>query len=169
MKKLLLPLLFAAAVFSVTSCKKETTDNSFVTFKKEGSSITWASYAKGEIGPDGFDSSMINLGITGQSPDGKERFDLTIQKPGTQFSTGTYDTDSAYVIIDYINDFNTLTPKIYRIGSNSTFTDHSRFQINITSITPTRIEGNFSGNFLVDDNGQQVAVTAGEFSVQRIH
>jgi hypothetical protein len=169
MKKLIYPLLAALILVSFSSCSKEGTDeNYYLTFKKDGTEVSWTGFAKGEIGPDGFDSSLVDLGVTGQSPDGAERFDITLQKSGTNFSTGMYHTDSMYIVMGYITSFNTVTPKIYRLGFNETYTEFSSYHVNITSITSTSIQGTFSGNFLSTDNGQMVNITEGSFRVKRV-
>jgi hypothetical protein len=110
----------------------------------------------------------VNLVISAQSTDGKQRFDITVQKVGTTFAIGEYDSDNLDMDITLTKNFGTPSAEYYRFGYNATFTNYSHFKIKLTSITADRIQGSFVGNFLVNQlTGTVLEVTEGEFSVKR--
>jgi hypothetical protein len=171
-KSILTGLILVLASLVLVSCKKDDTpDNNtsyYVKVKKDGTWLTWTGFAKGEMGPDGFDASLVDLGVTGVSDDGSERLDLTLQKTGTSFDPGTYDSDIDAVVTTSIHYMTGLTtaPESFRIMDDGT--NHSRYITNITSITPTAIEGTFTGNFLMAFDGTLLNITEGEFRVERV-
>ena len=173
MKKLIYVLFIFGLMAGATSCKKDsepgTDTNYYVKIKKDGTWYTWTKYALGEMGPDGFDPNNVDLGVDGMSDDMKDRFNITMQKQGTSFSTGTYDSDNIYTLVDFITNANTMNPSFYRMHEN--FPDeHSRYVTTITAITETTIEGSFTGNYLVNDmsSGERVNITEGSFRVKRL-
>lgn len=172
-------LLFLSLIFSAFSCKKnsassDTNGDSYVKFKLNG---TWVTHVGlGELGPDLGDATKTDLGVTGNSADGKQIFDITIQLDGTNFPTGTYSSDaypSYYMVVSLMLNPTPSTLKHYDI-SDVSGKPSSKYTVNISSITPTEIRGTFTGNYLYssfnsdDADGGIVQITEGEFKVKRI-
>lgn len=168
-KKTLCSFLFLAISLFTFSCKKKDSPAPFyVKVKKNGTSLTWTKQVNGAIGPDGFDPTLVDLLVTGVSDNSSERIDIILQKSGTSFSPGIYDTSIATPVstsISYVTGYLTASPKVYDTDSGG----GSKYLVNITSITPTTIEGTFTGNKLVNsfDGIITLDVTEGEFKVQR--
>ena len=100
------------------------------------------------------------------SDDGKDRIDIDMQQPGSTFTTGTYDSDNIATWFDYKKDINTFDPVFYSLGANGT--EISRYHITISSITTKVLEGSFTGNFIVNDDGDRMNITEGQFRVERV-
>lgn len=174
---ILVKLLFLFLVFISFSCKKDsnsTSSDSYVKFKMNGEWITYKGL--GELGPDLGDNTKIDLGVTGNSDDSKTVFDISIQLDGNNFPTGTYFSDKYpdyYIIVDLLKNPDPSTAKYYDI-TDALNQDPSKYIVNITSITPTQIQGTFTGNYLystsynTDPDGGIVYITEGEFKVKRI-
>ncbi len=170
-------LLLLSLVLLAFSCKKDSTSSdgdSYVKFKMNG---TWITHkGLGELGPDLGDNTKIDFGVTGNSTDGKDIFDISIQLDGNNFPTGNYSSDNypqQYVLVSFMTNPNPSTMKHYDIN-DAMGREPSKYVINITSITPTELKGTFTGNYLYDDfsstdaNGGVIQITEGEFKVKRI-
>ena len=160
-------LFLVISLFSISCKRNDPATPFYVKIKKNGTWQTWTKSVRGGIGPDGFDPTLVDLLITGQSNDNSERIDIILQKSGTSFTTGTYDTSISSPVttsISYITGFLTANANSYDSDNGL-----SRYLVNITSITPTTIEGTFTGNILVDDFDEILTldVTEGEFKVER--
>lgn len=168
-KKIILSLFFFAICAFTFSCKKKDTVAPFyVKIKKNGTWLTWTKYTQGAIGADGFDPSLVDLLVSGQSDDGSERIDITLQKSGTSFSTGTYDTGITSPVTTSILYTTRLATNLNAYDTDTrNGVDVPRYLVNITSITPTTIEGTFTGNLLVSSDDTTLELTEGEFKVQR--
>lgn len=160
--------LLIALTLLFSACKKISGNDPeyFLKFKLNGNWVTHTA-AVGELGPDLADDSYTDLGITGNSDNGNEVFDIGIQVAGSNFSTGTYNTDDHTVFISYV--INSPALKFYTLGSVDGQPD-SRYTVTITSITDDTIKGTFTGNYLEDGSvgDATVEVTEGEFVVPRI-
>lgn len=160
--------LLIALTLLFSACKKNSGNDPeyFLKFKLNGNWVTHKA-AVGELGPDLADDSYTNLGITGNSDNGNEVFDITIQVAGSNFATGTYNTDDHAVFVAYA--INSPALKFYTLGSVNGQAD-SRYTVTITSITDDTIKGTFTGNYLEDGlvEDDTVEVTEGEFVVPRI-
>lgn len=130
----------------------------------------------GELGPDLGDASLTDLGVNGYSEDGKNTFSISVQVSGPNFNPGTYSSDKYpeyYMIVDYSENPDINTIRWYEIEDASN-QPPSKYTVNITSITPTQIKGNFTGNYLYDNSlstdpdGGIVYITEGEFQVKRV-
>ncbi len=165
LKNLFIFFLFTSFVAANFSCKKESAGtDSYIKFKKNGTWVTLE--ALGALGPNLGDATKMDLEISSQATTATGDLILSIQKQTSVFNIGTYDSDASThtISIDY---FDYTTSSSFSIEDNST--THSRYYITITSITPTRIEGTFTGNFLynfIDD--ETVNITEGEFKVNRV-
>ena len=169
--KLLHLLLFASIVFTAFSCKKDDAKSDyFFKITKDGVETSYPIVA-GELGPDLADPSFTDLGIRGQSENGNDILDLTIQVTGKTFSTGTYSSDNPdyQVIFSYlVKSGNSLSN--YDI-SDATGRAPSKYIVTITSITSDEITGNFTGNYLYDDFSTSAGIfeiPKGSFHVKRI-
>lgn len=178
MKLSIIPkLFFLFVVFAITSCKKEANkDNidSYLKFKMNGQWITYQ--AVGELGPDLMTPSKTDLGVTGWSDDKTTTFDLSIQIDGSDFKTGSYSTDDSryYMVINYLY-FPADVSKVRNYENEDAYgKEPCKYTIKITSITPDRIKGTFTGNYLYDyfhdddPDGGILNITEGEFHVKRI-
>ena len=168
MKKLL--FICFATVLLFSSCKKNN-DNSdyYVKLKIDGNWITWTTVV-GELGPDLADPSKTDLGVTANDDAQKDVFDISIQIDGSNFTTGAYATDNPnyWVFIAYAKDLGTVNAQGFLVNDKMGLPP-SKFTVNILSITDDAIRGNFIGNYLYDDNADEVMnLTEGEFFVQRI-
>ncbi|MBS1509629.1 MAG: hypothetical protein JST86_02215 [Bacteroidetes bacterium] len=110
-----------------------------------------------------------NIGVQGIISDvpGVQQLNVTVQNPGA-VNTGAYTNVTFSTILDrgcIVGYYPTGFPNIY-FGS-SALTSNT-FTVNITLLTSTRIEGNFSGT-LYDQNGSSLTVMkvidSGSFSV----
>ena len=168
MKKIILGLLLAGSMLALFSCKKDSNPY-YVKIKKDGN---WTNYPQvaGELGPDLLDPSLTDLGIRGQTTDGKEVFDIAVQVPSTTFNTGTYRSDQypqCQVIFDIIQQDGTSL-RDFRI-EDATGLPPSLYSVTITEITDQTLRGTFTGNYLVDALSDQVMnLTEGEFYVKRL-
>lgn len=168
MKKLL--FICIATVLLVSSCKKNN-DNSdyYVKMKIDGNWVTWTTVV-GELGPDLGDPSKTDLGVTANDDAQKNVFDITIQIDGSNFTTGAYTTDNPnyLMFIIYAKEPGTVNSQAFLVN-DKTGLPPSKFTVNILSITDNAIRGNFTGNYLYDDNADEVMnLTEGEFFVRRI-
>ena len=175
-KKLFNALLLIVLSVTVISCKKDSPSNtngdSYVKIKKNG---TWVTYqGLGDLGPDLIDNTKIDFGVTGVSQDQKERFDFSIQLDGSNFPTGTYNSNNSAYWIDMsyaIYDASGMEQRYYDITEIDA-QQASRYTVNITSITSTELKGTFTGNYLIDDfntpDPESIPITEGEFKVKRV-
>ena len=137
----------------------------------------WVTFkGMGELGPDLGDNTKTDLGVTGNSTDGKQMFDIAIQLDGTSFPQGQYDSEvytPYYVTVDFMLMPTSTDIKHYQI-EDALNREPSKYIVNITSITSTEIKGTFTGNYLYssfdsdDPDGGIVQITEGEFKVKRI-
>jgi len=162
--------IFAICAFTFSCKKKDSVSPFYIKIKKNGTWSTWTKHVKGYLGPDGFDPTFVDLGVTGENNDGSERIDITLQQSGTSFSTGTYDTSVTSPVTTSILYTTRLTATTNAYDTDtSNGVDVPRYLVNITSITPTTIEGTFTGNLLVSVFDDTILeVTEGEFKVERI-
>ena len=159
---LLLPILF------LISCGKDN-DDYFVKLKINGNWVTWKTVA-GELGPDLANSSKTDLGVTANDDAMTQVFDISIQVDGSNFNTGTYDSDNLnyWVVVNYLSGANTANLKFYDISDAPTGPG-SKYLVNVTSITDTELRGTFTGNYLYNhSDDESIQITEGEFKVKRI-
>jgi hypothetical protein len=157
-------------IVSFFSCKKDSSSDYYVKFKLNGNWVTWKKVVAGELGPDLADPSKTDLGVTGNDDEMKNVFDISIQINGSNFTTGTYDSDNSnyWVVMSYLKDANTANMKYFDIDDAPSMAP-SRYVVNVTSITPTELKGTFAGNYLYDYNsGETMNITEGEFFVKRL-
>ena len=144
--------------------------NDYFKITKDGVEKSYPAVA-GELGPDLGNPAYTNLGIRGQTEDGSDILDLTIQVTGQTFSTGSYSSDNLTYRVDFsyiVRSGNDLS--YYNIEDGITGVP-SKYIINITSITDKVIAGNFTGNYLYDatSNGTGILqIPKGSFRVKRI-
>jgi hypothetical protein len=164
-----LKLLLLLMVISFFSCKKKSDNDYFVKLKINGTWVTWKTVA-GELGPDLADPSKTDLGVTGNDDAMKDVFDLSIQIDGSNFTTGSYDSDNGnyWVIVSYAKNAGAANSQYFDISSVSGQPD-SKYIVNITSITDKDIRGTFSGNYLSEFiSDEMLNLTEGEFFVRRL-
>ena len=162
-------LFFWAILLTVHfSCKKESANSQsqyYVKIKQDGNWINFP-YISGQLSPSLYAPSLTELGITGQDNGLTERFVIWLLGP--TISTGTYDTDNQSLIaisISYITQ-ETTSPRVHTVAPNTVAS--SRYIVKINSITPTEIEGSFTGNFLYDrSNDVTLNITEGQFKLKR--
>lgn len=170
-------LLLLVLIVFAASCKKESAANdsdSYVKFKLNGKWVTYK--ALGELGPDLSDPSKTDFVVNGNSDDNKGNFSFSVQVDGPNLKVGTYNSDQypqSYVTVDYMITIDASTIKDYAIDDVPGQAP-SKYTINLTSISPTQLKGNFTGNYLYDSfnsddpDGGVVKITEGEFQVKRI-
>jgi uncharacterized protein (UPF0333 family) len=162
-------LLLLLTAISFFSCKKNSDSNYYVKLKINGTWVTWKT-ALGELGPDLADASKTDLGVTANDDAGKDVFDLSIQIDGSNFTTGSYDSNNPnyWVIVSYAKNAAAANSQYFDISSVTGQPD-SRYIVNITSITDKELRGTFSGNYLSEFISEDMLnVTEGEFVVRRI-
>ncbi len=168
MKILSLKTILLIAAFSFFSCKKNSDNNYFVKLKINGSWVTWK-VVVGELGPDLGDPTKTDFGVTANDDAMKDVFDLTIQIDGSNFTTGSYDSDNSnyWVVISYAKGPGAAGSKYYDINDAANH-PASRYIVNVTSITDKELRGSFTGNYLYDDFDNEILeITEGEFFVKR--
>jgi hypothetical protein len=162
--------IFLLAILAFVSCKKDSSDSNvssdyYVKFKMNGNWVTWKT-AVGELGPDLADATKTDFGVTANDDAQKNILDISVQVDGSNFNTGSYDSDNGnyWVVMSFLKDANTATMKYYDLSGSS-----SKYIVNVTSITSTELRGTFTGNYLYDDFDQEsLPITEGEFFVKRI-
>jgi hypothetical protein len=166
LKAIVLLLVF----FSFFSCKKNSGNaDYYVKFKLNGSWVTWKTVV-GELGPDLANSAYTDFGITANDDAQKNVLDISIQINGSNFTTGSYDSDNGnyLVVMSYLKDANTANMKYFDITDAPSLAP-SKYTITVSSITSTELRGTFSGNYLCDYNSSETMnITEGEFFVKRI-
>jgi hypothetical protein len=161
-------IVLLIAAFSFFSCKKNSDNNYYVKLKVNGSWVTWK-VVVGELGPDLADGSKTDFGVTANDDAMKDIFDLSIQIDGSNFTTGSYDSDSPnyWVVISYAKGAGAAGSKYYDITDDQN-RPPSRYLVSVTSITDKELRGTFTGNYLhdyIDD--ESLNITEGEFFVKR--
>src|SRR5437773_7961158 len=169
-------LIFLSAALAIFSCKKDSSGSNsttnpdyYVKFKMNGNWATWKTVV-GELGPDLGDPAKTDFGVTANDDAQKNILDISIQVDGSNFTTGSYDSDNGnyWVVMSYVKDANTGTMKYYDI-EDAASGPPSKYTVNVTSITSTELRGTFSGNYLFNyDNQESMTITDGEFVVKRI-
>ena len=119
------------------------------------------------VSPSGFPATVTVQGKISDIAGGLQELWVAVQNPGT-VNTGAYPNTTFSTIFDrgsIISYYPTGFPNIY--FGVSPFTSNT-FMVNITLLTATRVEGNFSGT-LYDQNGSSTTVLkvidSGSFSV----
>ena len=161
--------VLALTVFSLFGCKKNSGDDYFVKLKINGNWETWSQNVIGELGPDFANPAKTDFGVTSYNDAQTDGFDLTIQIDGSNFTTGTYESDDPlyYIVIDYFTGISGGTSRFYGISTAPGQPD-SKYTVHVTSITNTTLRGTFTGNYLYDDIADEsINITEGEFFVRR--
>jgi hypothetical protein len=169
MKIISLKTIVLLAAFSFFSCKKNSDNNYYVKLKINGTWVTWK-VVVGELGPDLANSAKTDLGVTANDDAMKDVFDISIQVDGSNFTTGSYDSDNSnyWVIVSYAKDAGSAGSKYFDIEDDSN-RPPSRYIVNVTSITDKELRGSFTGNYLHDYfDDESLDITEGEFFVKRI-
>lgn len=120
------------------------------------------------VPPGGFPPSVTAKGKISDIPAGVQELWVAVQNPGS-VNSGVYSNITLSTLLDrgaLVGYYPTGFPNIY--FGTSGFISNS-FTVNITMLTATRVEGNFSGT-LYDQNGTSPTVTKvideGSFSVR---
>src|SRR5689334_2682119 len=92
--------------FLFIGCSKKTDSKYYVKFKMNGNWITMKN-ALGEIGPDLGDPDLLDFGVTGNSEDQKEIFDISLQTGADHFETGkVYNSEDWFMPVGYTKNMN---------------------------------------------------------------
>jgi len=117
--------------------------------------------------PAGFPVNISIQGTISDIPGGVQQLNIAVQDP-TTVNTGVYTNVTFSTILDrgcIVGYYPTGFPNIY-FGTSAL--SSNTFTVNITLLTATRVEGNFSGT-LYDQNGSSLTVKkvidSGLFSV----
>jgi hypothetical protein len=156
----------------MSSCKKSQSsanNNYYIKFKINDSLVTW-NHVICELGPDFIDSSNTDFTINGADKDTIDAISLSVQVIGN-LPLGSYSNTDPNVVVfaDFYTNFSTPNEIDYDIDDANGL-PQSVFTINITSVSPSVVKGNFTGNYLTDlfTGGGSVAITQGEFVSPRI-
>lgn len=169
MKIISLKTIVLLIAFSFFSCKKNSDNNYYVKLKINGSWVTWK-VVVGELGPDLANSAKTDFGVTANDDAMKDVFDISIQVDGSNFNTGSYDSDNSnyWVVISYAKGPGAVGSKYFDI-EDAPNRPVSKYVVNVTSINDKELRGSFSGNYLYDYSDDEVMdITEGEFFVKRI-
>jgi len=120
------------------------------------------------IPPGGFPPNVTAKGKISDTPGGPQELWVSVQNPGS-VNSGVYSNLTFSTMLDrgaLVSFYPTGFPNIY--FGTSVFTANT-FTVNITSLSATRVEGNFSGT-IYDQNGGSLTdkkeITEGSFSVR---
>jgi hypothetical protein len=167
-------LLLLTLVFSCSKSDTPQPDNeSYIKVKRNGTWVMYNSHAIAYYGEKMFEPGKMVIDIGGINDVLDEVIGLYIEKEGTSLSTGTFHSDqltNGTVEVTLNQKEFTLDGRDYEV-KNAPGREPSKYTINITSITPTHISGNFTGNYLYDfpkDDDGTIGITEGEFKVLRL-
>jgi hypothetical protein len=155
--------------FLFFGCKKSTDPKYYVRFKLNGNWITMKNVL-GEIGPDLADPDLLDFGITANSEDQKEIFDISLQTGADHFETGKlYNSEDWFMPVGYTKDINASDTEYYDNFQGKDGMDFPHFTLTFTLINDKEVKGTFTGNYLYDSyNEKIVTLTEGEFYARRI-
>lgn len=159
----ILAAVLASCLF--LSCNKEKDTEYFIRFKVNGE---WVYFAKaGFVIEDASNPGTEYISIAGRSKDLQTVFLIGAEMPADP-QPGTYDTENDGLEFGYATNAGpggsneTIYYTMYPVAGKP----NPHFIMHITSISETEIRGNFTGNYLADEDENFVEVTEGEFVVR---
>src|SRR5688572_4095949 len=150
----------AIAVFVVSllffSCKKSSDSKYYVKFKLNGNWVTMKNVL-GEIGPDLADPDLLDFGLTANSEDQKEIFDISLQTGADFFETGkVYNSEDWFMPVGYSKDISSTSTVYYDNHNGKDGMDFPYYTITFTVITDKEVKGTFTGNYLYDYFNEEI-------------
>jgi len=159
----ILAAVLASCLFM--SCNKEKEARYFIRFKVNGEWVYFTS--AGFLIQDSGNPDTRYISIAGRSKDLQTVFLIGGEMPADP-QPGTYDTENDALEFGYAteagpnNNNETVYYTMYPVAGKP----NPHFVLHVTSMTETEIRGNFTGNYLADEEENFVDVTEGEFVVR---
>ncbi len=173
-KKAGIILSLCLVIFSLSCSKKDDAPSYYVKFRLNGEMVNFPN-AIGDKATDPVFTDKTILQITGVSADQKKSFGIILRGDHADMQRSLFASNSMNIemYIMYGVEYNAAGDIYAYQIEDASGREPSYYSVQITSITDTEIQGNFTGNYLhnslltgsgVDD---VVEITEGEFKIKR--